>query len=180
MTAGDLYSADDPRIDEGTYRATQLAVDYANAYVEDRDAARVVLGELLGEVGDGVEVRPPLWVDYGSNISIGEGTFVNYGLTALDVAPITIGRSCQIATHVQLLTPWHPVEPGPRRDGLEAASPITIGDNVWIGGGAIVLPGVTIGDNAVVGAGSVVTRDVPGSVVVVGNPARVVKHLDAE
>jgi maltose O-acetyltransferase len=180
MVAGDLYIADDPRIDEGTYRGTQLAADYANAYVEDRSAARVVLRHLLGAVGEGVEVRPPLWVDYGTNITIGDGTFVNYGLTALDVAPITIGRNCQIATHVQLLTPWHPVEADPRRDGVEAASPITIGDNVWLGGGAIVLPGVTIGDNSVVGAGSVVTRDVPANVVVVGNPARVVKRLDVE
>jgi len=180
MVAGDLYIADDPRIDEGTYRGSQLAADYASAYVEDRDAARGVLGHLLGHVGDGVEVRPPLWVDYGGNITIGAGTFVNYGLTALDVAPITIGRSCQIATHVQLLTPWHPVDPQPRRDGLEAASPITIGDNVWIGGGAIVQPGVTIGDNSVVGAGSVVTKDVPPNVVVVGNPARVIRHLEDE
>lgn len=180
MVAGDLYIADDPRIAEGTYRAAQLAADYAAAYVEDQDAARAVLRALIGDLGEAVEIRPPLYLDYGSNLTIGAGTFVNYGFTALDVAPIAIGSNCQIATHVQLLTAWHPVEPGPRRDGLEAASPITVGDNVWIGGGAIVLPGVTIGDNSVIGAGAVVTKDVPANVVVVGNPARVIKHLDAE
>ncbi len=180
MVAGDLYIADDPRIAAGSRRAVELSVEYAQKYVEDPAAARAVLTELLGELGEGVEIKPPLYVDYGSNIAIGAGTFVNYGLTTLDVAPITIGRHCQIATHVQLLTPWHPLEPGPRRDGLESASPITIGENVWIGGGAIVLPGVTVGHNSVVGAGSVVTKDVPDNVVVVGNPARIVKHLGAE
>lgn len=180
MVAGDLYIADDPRIEQEGRRAIELAADYGTAYLEDVDAARVVLHELIGALGEGVHIRPPLYVDYGRNITIGEGTFINFGLTALDVAPITIGRDCQIATHVQLLTAWHPVEPGPRRAGLEAASPITIGDNVWLGGGAIVLPGVTIGDNSVIGAGAVVTKDVPANVVSVGNPARVIKTLDAE
>ena len=103
--------------------------------------------------------------------------FAMMGLTALDVAPITIGDDCQIGPHVQLLTPTHPVEPQPRRDKLEAAKPITIGDNVWLGGGVVVCPGVTIGDNAVIGAGSVVTRDIPANVVAVGNPARVVREI---
>ena len=118
-----------------------------------------------------------MYVDYGSSITIGAGTFVNYGLTALDVAPITIGADCQIGPNVQLLTPTHPVEPQPRRDKLEAAKPITIGDNVWLGGGVIVCPGVTIGDNTVVGAGAVVTRDLPANVVAGGNPARVIRQL---
>jgi len=122
-------------------------------------------------------VRPPLYVDYGSNITVGARTFVNYNLTALDVAAITIGEDCQIGPNVQLLTPTHPLEPGPRRDKLEAARPIVIGDNVWLGGGAIVLPGVTIGDNSVIGAGAVVTRDVPANVVAVGNPARPVRNV---
>lgn len=122
-------------------------------------------------------MRPPLYVDYGSNITVGARTFVNYNLTALDVAAITIGEDCQIGPNVQLLTPTHPLEPGPRRDKLEAARPIVIGDNVWLGGGAIVLPGVTIGDNSVIGAGAVVTRDVPANVVAVGNPARPVRNV---
>lgn len=121
-------------------------------------------------------VRAPVHVDYGTRITIGPRTFINRGLTALDVAPITIGADCQIGPHVQLLTPTHPIDPQPRRDKLEAAQPIVIGDNVWLGGGVIVCPGVTIGENSVIGAGSVVTKDVPANVVAVGNPARVVRE----
>ncbi|MEU3440564.1 sugar O-acetyltransferase [Streptomyces griseoincarnatus] len=177
MLAGDLYIADDPEIGRRLERAMRLAARYQAAYLEDRDQARAVLTELLGSVGEDVEIRPPLFVDYGSNITVGARTFVNYRLTALDVAAITIGEDCQIGPNVQLLTPTHPVEPQPRRDKLEAARPITIGDNVWIGGGAIVCPGVTIGDNSVIGAGAVVTKDVPANVVAVGNPARPVRSL---
>ncbi|MFD8224014.1 sugar O-acetyltransferase [Streptomyces massasporeus] len=177
MLAGDLYIADDPEIARRQQRAMRLAARYLAAYTEDAEAARPMLRELLGAVGEGVDLRPPVYVDYGSNISIGARTFVNYNLTALDVARITIGEDCQIGPNVQLLTPTHPVEPEPRRDKLEAARPIVIGDNVWLGGGVIVCPGVTIGDNAVVGAGAVVTRDVPANVVAVGNPARPVRNF---
>ncbi|MEU9286558.1 sugar O-acetyltransferase [Streptomyces sp. NPDC048275] len=177
MLAGDLYIADDPEIARRQQRAMKLAFRYQAAYIEDADGARPILSDLLGSVGEGVDVRPPLYVDYGTNITIGARTFVNYNLTALDVARITIGEDCQIGPNVQLLTPTHPVEPEPRRDKLEAARPITIGDNVWLGGGAIVCPGVTIGDNAVIGAGAVVTKDVPANVVAVGNPARPVRKF---
>ncbi|MFD0060471.1 sugar O-acetyltransferase [Streptomyces sp. NPDC056690] len=177
MLAGDLYIADDPEIARRQRRAMQLAARYQDAFLEDADKARPILADLLESVGEGVEVRPPLYVDYGSNITIGARTFVNYHLTALDVARITIGEDCQIGPNVQLLTPTHPVEPQPRRDKLEAALPITIGDNVWLGGGAIVCPGVSIGDNSVIGAGAVVTKDVPANVVAVGNPARPVRTL---
>ncbi|MFF9274886.1 sugar O-acetyltransferase [Streptomyces griseosporeus] len=177
MLAGDLYIADDPEIVRRQQRAVRLAAAYQAAYAEDVDAARALLAELLGGLGAEAHVRPPLYVDYGSNITVGARTFVNFGLTALDVAAISIGEDCQIGPHVQLLTPTHPLEPDPRRDKLEAARPITVGDNVWIGGGAIVLPGVTIGDNSVIGAGAVVTKDVPAGVVAVGNPARVVRSL---
>ncbi|MFI0501375.1 sugar O-acetyltransferase [Streptomyces albogriseolus] len=177
MLAGDLYIADDPEIGRRLERAMRLTARYQAAYLDERDQAKAVLAELLGSVGEDVEIRPPLYVDYGSNITVGARTFVNYHLTALDVAAITIGEDCQIGPNVQLLTPTHPVEPQPRRDKLEAARPITIGDNVWIGGGAIVCPGVTIGDNAVIGAGAVVTKDIPANVVAVGNPARPVRTL---
>ncbi|AXI86922.1 maltose acetyltransferase [Streptomyces sp. ETH9427] len=177
MLAGDLYIADDPEIGRRLERAMRLAARYQATYVDERDQAKAVLAELLGSVCEDVEIRPPLFVDYGSNITVGARTFVNYHLTALDVAAITIGEDCQIGPNVQLLTPTHPVEPGPRRDKLEAARPITIGDNVWIGGGAVVCPGVTIGDNSVIGAGAVVTKDVPANVVAVGNPARPVRSL---
>ncbi|MFD5799984.1 sugar O-acetyltransferase [Streptomyces sp. NPDC127020] len=177
MQAGDLYIADDPEIARRQQEAVRLAARYEAAYTEDAAAARPVLAELLGSLGAEAHVRPPLYVDYGSNITIGARTFVNCNLTALDVAAITIGEDCQIGPSVQLLTPTHPLEPGPRRDKLEAALPITIGDNVWLGGGAIVLPGVTIGDNSVIGAGAVVTKDVPANVVAVGNPARPVRNV---
>lgn len=177
MLAGDLYIADDPEIARRQQHAMRLAARYQAAFLEDSGEARSVLAELLASVGEDVEVRPPLYVDYGSNITIGARTFVNYHLTALDVAAITIGEDCQIGPNVQLLTPTHPVEPGPRRDKLEAALPIAIGDNVWLGGGVIVCPGVTIGDNSVIGAGAVVTRDIPADVVAVGNPARPIRSL---
>ncbi|GAA1016196.1 sugar O-acetyltransferase [Streptomyces thermogriseus] len=177
MLAGDLYIADDPEIARRQQRAMRLAARYQAAYVEDAASARPLLAELLGAVGEGVDVRPPLRVDYGSNIRIGARTFVNYNLTALDVARITIGEDCQIGPNVQLLTPTHPLEPQPRRDKLEAALPITLGDNVWLGGGVIVCPGVTIGDNSVIGAGAVVTKDIPANVLAVGNPARPVRDL---
>ncbi|MFD5495490.1 sugar O-acetyltransferase [Streptomyces sp. GDS52] len=177
MQAGDLYIADDPEIARRQQQAVRLAARYQAAYAEDAEAAGAILAELLGAVGEQAHVRPPLYVDYGSNITIGARTFVNYNLTALDVAAIVIGEDCQIGPGVQLLTPTHPLEPQPRRDKLEAAQPITIGDNVWIGGGAIVLPGVSIGDNSVIGAGSVVTKDVPPNVVAVGSPARPVRTL---
>jgi len=180
MLAGDLYIADDPEIAADTLRAERLAAEYATAHLADPSAGRAVLVELLGSLGQGAEIRPPLFVDYGRYITVGAGTFINYNLTALDVAPITIGADCQIGPNVQLLTPTHPVAPSPRRAKLEAALPITIGDNVWIGGGAIVLPGVTIGENSVIGAGAVVTRDVPANVVAVGNPARVIRSIDED
>ncbi len=177
MLAGDLYISDDPDIAKEQQRAVRLAARFLAAYTEDTDAAQPLVAELLGSVGAGAHIRPPLYVDYGTYITVGEDTFINYNLTALDVAPITIGRDCQIGPNVQLLTPTHPVEPEPRRDKLEAAKPITIGDNVWLGGGAIVLAGVTIGDNSVIGAGAVVTKDVPADVVAVGNPARVIRSI---
>ena len=177
MLVGDLYIADDPVSVAEAQRAVRLANHYLAAYAEDPAAARPILDDLIGSLGHDVEIKPPLFVDYGSHITIGAGTFINYNLTALDVAPITIGQDCQIGPNVQLLTPTHPIAAQPRRDKLEAALPISIGDNVWLGGGAIVLPRVTIGDNSVIGAGSVVTRDVPANVVAVGNPARVIRSI---
>lgn len=177
MLAGDLYVADDPELAAALRRGTRLADEYNALAPRDPEAAREVLRSLLGEVGDEAMVRAPIYVDYGEQLTIGARTFVNFGLVALDVAPIVIGDDCQLGPNVQLLTAYHPTEPEPRRAKLEAAAPITIGDNVWLGGGAIVLPGVTIGDDSVIGAGSVVTKDVPAGVVAVGNPARVIRKV---
>ncbi len=178
MLAGDLYIADDPDNARIARRAVQLADAYHRAAIADEGAARPLLEQLLGTLGEGAFIKPPLYVDYGENIHLGARSFVNYNLVALDVVAITIGEDCQIGPNVQLLTPTHPIDPGPRRDKLEAAEPITIGDNVWLGGGVIVCPGVTIGDNSVIGAGSVVTRDIPSNVVAVGNPARVIREIE--
>lgn len=177
MVAGDLYVADDPAIVEEQQRAVRLMARFRTAYDEDPEAAQAVARELFGHLAETAFVRAPVYVDYGSRISVGPRTFVNMGLTALDVAPVTIGADCQIGPHVQLLTPTHPVEPQPRRDKLEAARPVTLGDNVWLGGGVIVCPGVSIGDNSVVGAGAVVTRDIPPNSLAVGSPARVVRTI---
>lgn len=178
MLAGDLYIADDPDSARIARRGMQLTVEYHRAVLEGDDAAaRASLVELMGSVGEGVYIKPPLDVDYGENIHIGDRTFINSRLTALDVATITIGADCQIGPNVQLLTPWHPIDPEPRRAKLEAARPIVIGDNVWLGGGVVICPGVTIGENSVIGAGSVVTRDIPAGVVAVGSPARVLREI---
>ena len=177
MLAGDPYIADDPELARDTLRAMRLLEAYNRSPAADAEGRRRILDELLGALGPGSEIRPPLHLDYGYNLRIGARVFVNFGLVALDVASITIGDDVQIGPGVQLLTPTHPVEAEPRRDKWEAARPIAIGDNVWLGGGAIVLPGVTIGANTVVGAGAVVNRDLPADVVAVGNPARVVRPL---
>jgi maltose O-acetyltransferase len=177
MLAGDLYLADDPELHEQMTRAARLSAEYGKLAAEAPAAARVTLDLLLGTLGEEATVRAPLYVDYGENLHIGPRTFVNYGLVALDVARIDIGADCQLGPNVQLLTAWHPTEPEPRRAKLEAASPIRLADNVWLGGGVIVLPGVMIGENSVIGAGAVVTEDIPGNVVAVGNPARVIRSL---
>ena len=176
MLAGDLYVADEQLAAEGRH-AMALAARFNAVAAQDPAEGQRLLGELLGAIGEESVVRAPLFVDYGKYIRIGARCFANFGLVALDVAPIVIGDDVQIGPNVQLLTPTHPLEPELRRAKLEAAQPITIGNNVWIGGGAIVLPGVTIGENSVIGAGAVVTRDVPANVVVAGNPARVLRTI---
>jgi len=178
MLAGDAYIADDPDLSEASARAFDLADAYNATSGRQKPLRRALLEQLLGGLGAESEVRPPLRVDYGIHLTIGARCFVNFGLVALDVAAITIGDDVQIGPNVQLLTPTHPIEPGPRREKWEGAAPITIGDNVWLGGGVIVCPGVTIGADTVVGAGAVVTKDLPAGVVAVGNPARVIKRVD--
>jgi len=178
MEAGDLYLADDPALVAAHLAAMDLQDAYNATSARQGDLRADLLRRLLGAVGEDVRLRPPLHVDYGTNLRVGARTFANFGLTALDVAAITIGEDVQIGPHVQLLTPTHPLDPELRRAGWEAAEPITVGDGVWLGGGVVVCPGVTIGAGTVVGAGSVVTRDLPPRVLAVGSPARVVRSLD--
>jgi len=176
MVAGDWYRGDE-QVGAASAHGQELAARYADEFRTDRAAAQATLAELLGSLGQDTTIRPPLAVDYGAHLHVGSRTFVNFGLVALDVAPIRIGDAVQIGPNVQLLTPVHPLDADARRDGWEAAKPITIGDNVWLGGGVSVCPGVTIGENTVVGAGAVVTKDLPANVLAVGNPARVVRPL---
>ena len=177
MTDGDFYVADDV-LAAHTKRAVRLLSLYEQAHPTDPDIARYLLAQVIGSVGEGVDIRPPLRVDYGHNITIGDGSWVNFGLTALDVAPIVIGQDVLIGPNCSLYTAIHPTEPGPRRAKWESAAPITLGDNVWLGGSVVVCPGVTIGENSIIGAGAVVTRDIPANSIAVGNPARVIRALD--
>jgi maltose O-acetyltransferase len=172
MLAGELYRAADPELAAGLLRAQRLLHVYNATGPDDSGQRAALLGELFGKVGPGAVIRPPFFCDYGSNIRVGKNLFANFDCVFLDCATIDIGDDVQIGPAVQLYTATHPLDPAVRRSGLEGAKPIRIGDNVWLGGGAIVLPGVVVGDDAAVGAGSVVTRDVPPGATVVGNPAR--------
>jgi maltose O-acetyltransferase len=177
METGDPYVVD-AEIAALHLRAVTLTEAFNATPAADPAARRRILGELLGSLGSDTEIRAPFHCDYGTNIRIGDRTFVNFGLVALDVAAVTIGDDVQIGPNVQLLTPSHPLDADLRRAKWESAEPIAIGDNAWLGGGAVILPGVTVGEDAVVGAGSVVTRDVPPGAVVVGNPARAPGRTD--
>jgi maltose O-acetyltransferase len=178
MLAGELYVADDPELARDMDRAQSLTHRLNSLDPVDGDARRELLTDLLGAFGPGSEIRPPFRCDYGYQTFVGARTFANFGLICLDVATVTIGDDVQIGPNVQLLTPTHPIGAEARRAKWEAARPITIGDNVWLGGGVIICPGVTVGANTVVGAGAVVTRDLPPDVVAVGNPARVIKAVE--
>jgi maltose O-acetyltransferase len=172
MLAGALYRAVGPELAADSLRAERLLRAYNGTGSDDAERRRTILSALLGGVGEGVVVRPPFHCDYGTNIRLGRGTFVNFACVFLDVAPIVLGDNCQVGPAVQIYAADHPRDAELRRQGYESGIPVRIGDNVWLGGGAIILPGVRIGDDAIVGAGSVVTRDVPAGVTVAGNPAR--------
>jgi len=166
MLAGELYDASDPELLAARAQARALLVRYNAA----RDPA--ILSTLLRRVHEDTIVEPPFYCDYGSNISVGERFYANAGCVFLDCAAIEIGDHVLLGPGVHLYTATHPPDSAERRSGLELAKPISVGDDAWLGGGAIVLPGVTIGARAVVGAGSVVTRDVSADERVAGNPAR--------
>jgi maltose O-acetyltransferase len=177
MLRGESYLATDPEL-LAERRQCRLLVERFNATsFAETPARRAILAELLGELGEGAEVMPPFQCDYGYQTRIGARTFINYGAVVLDAATVTIGADVQIGPYVQLITALHPLEPGPRRRGLETAEPITIGDGVWLAAGVIVCPGVRIGADTVVGAGSVVTRDLPAGHLCLGSPARAVREL---
>ncbi|HEX8299253.1 MAG TPA: sugar O-acetyltransferase [Rubricoccaceae bacterium] len=171
MLAGDLYFANDPDLAASRAHARALV----RTYNASPDAA--TLSSLLGHVGERVEVVPPLQVDYGTYVTLGDDVFINFNCVILDTCPVTIGAKTLVGPGVQFYAATHPVDPAVRREGLELGSPITVGENVWIGGGVLVMAGVTIGDDCVIGAGSVVTRSVPAGVLAAGNPCRVIRAL---
>lgn len=172
MLAGQLYRASNPELEAERLKAATLLQAYNSAGNHKSKEQPDSLQELLGAIGERTVLRPPFYCDYGYNIRLGEDVFVNFGCVFLDVARISIGNGCQIGSYVQFLAADHPRDPHLRLQGLELGRSISVGRNVWIGAGALILPGVTIGDDAVVGAGSVVTRAVAPGVTVAGNPAR--------
>ncbi|WP_372341975.1 sugar O-acetyltransferase [Nocardia sp. CC227C] len=178
MLRGELYRDSDPEL-VAERRHCQRLLDTFNATGADEDEhRRALLTDLLGEIGAGSWIMPRFQCDYGSLIRIGANSFLNYDAIVLDCAPVTIGDDVSIGPRAQLLTALHPMADHElRRQRWETAAPITIGDNVWLGGGVIVCPGVSIGANSVIGAGSVVTRDIPERVFAAGNPCRVIRTL---
>lgn len=179
MTAGLAYKPDAECADIH-YRAAELTEKLNAQYFARDPQMHETLQELLGSCGEGSVIRPRAVFDYGVNTHLGAGCFFNFNCVFLDVAPIRFGDGVLVGPNVQFLTPTHPVNPVDRKALWEGGLPITVGDNVWIGGGAILLPGVTVGENSIVGAGAVVSRDVPENSIVVGNPARVIKRISAD
>jgi len=172
MLAGDLYDPLDAEIVADQEQALAWMERY-NAPGQTLAQRMALLKERFGSVGLGANIRAPFHCDYGYNIVLGDGVFMNFGCVILDVTTVTIGDRTMIGPHVKIFAADHPRDAETRRSGLEFGRPVTIGKDVWIGGGAIIVPGVTIGDGAVIGAGAVVTRDVPPGATAVGNPARV-------
>jgi maltose O-acetyltransferase len=173
MLAGELYRPNTPEIEADQAATAEWLARYNAAAAGPLAIRHALLVERLASVGEGAVIRPPFYCDYGFNISLGAGAFLNFNCVILDVVTVEIGEGTQIGPAVQIYAADHPRDAAQRRAGLEFGRPVRIGRRVWIGGGAIILPGVTVGDEAVIGAGSVVTRDIPAGVTVVGNPARV-------
>ncbi len=185
MLAGQLYDCGDPELLAQWHKAKNLIREYNQTESEDEEKKARILKELLGGQGENVWITPPFYADYGNNIYFGNNCEVNMNCTFLDDNRIVIGNNALIAPNVQIYTAFHPTSAKerfgePREDGSfvfckTQTAPVVIGDNVWIGGGAIILPGVTIGNNVVIGAGSIVTKDIPDDVVACGNPCRVIR-----
>jgi maltose O-acetyltransferase len=178
MVDGDLYDASDAELVAGRSKARKLFSQYNAIDYDDKDGKRAVLKELLGGFINNIDIQSPFYCDYGFNINAGDNLFLNFNCIILDCAKVTLGDNVFMAPNVQLYTAYHPVIASERIKGPEFAAPITIGNNVWLGGGVIVCPGVTIGDNTTIGAGSVVTKDIPANVVAVGNPCKVIKQIE--
>lgn len=175
MVAGEIYRPGDPCIQAEARAAKAWMARYNAAFAAPVAERHALLVERFGAVGPDCVIRPPFFCDYGCNIRLGRGVFLNFNCVILDICAVAIGDLTQIGPAVQIYAADHPRDAEMRRQGLEFGRPVTIGRNVWIGGGAILVPGVTVGDDAIIGAGSVVTRDVPAGATVAGNPARIRK-----
>jgi maltose O-acetyltransferase len=177
MLAGELYDALDLQLSEERLKA-RLLIKALNDSREDQAAERShILKELIPHAGEGLWLQPPFYCDYGYNIKVGDKVFFNFNCVVLDVAPVTIGSRTLFGPNVQIYTATHPMDHRERASGLEFARPITIGEDVWVGGSAVICPGVRIGDRSVIGAGSVVTKDIPADVFAAGNPCKVIRPL---
>jgi len=179
MLAGELYDPLDPQLCQERQRCRDLCQDLNESREDEVEERKRILAALLGKESD-AWIQPPFFADYGTNISLGTKVFFNFNCVVLDVTHVTIGNNVLFGPSVQIYTATHPISAVERRKWLESAKPITIGSDVWVGGGAIICPGVTIGDRTVIGAGSVVTRDIPSDVFAAGNPCRVIRPLDGE
>lgn len=177
MLAGELYRGSDTELVAQRQQARRLTRLYNSTTEEEIERRSQILRELFGTVGASIEIEPPFYCDYGYNIHAGDGFYMNFGCVILDCCPVYIGEKVLCGPSVQVYTATHPTDPDVRVSGLELAAPVRIGNNVWIGGGAIICPGVTIGDDTTIAAGSVVVKDIPARVVAGGNPCRVLKPL---
>lgn len=180
MLAGELYDALDPQLSEERTKARLLIKELNDSREDQTEERSRILKALIPNAGEGLWLQPPFYCDYGSNIKIGERVFFNFNCVVLDVAPVTIGSRTLFGPNVQVYTATHPMNYQERASGLEYAKPITIGEDVWVGGSVVICPGVTIGDRSVIGAGSVVTKDIPPDVFAAGNPCKVIRYLEKE
>lgn len=178
MIAGEMYNPEDPVLVKERENARRLVRLYNETLETETEKRTQILKELLGSTGENITMEPNIRFDYGYNTHVGENFFANFDCTILDVCEVRIGDNCMMAPGVHIYTATHPLHPEERNSGGEFGKPVTIGDNVWIGGGAIINPGVTIGDNVVFASGAVVTKDVPDNVVVGGNPAKIIKQIE--
>lgn len=177
MIAGEIYQAMGRELfDERQYAKEQLHI-FNNLEPSKVKGRNQIIKKLLGKTTNLFFIEPPFRCDYGYNIFLGDNFYANFNLTILDCAPVTIGANVMIGPNVSIFTAGHPVHPEPRVAGWEFAKPVTIEDNVWVGGHTVINPGVTIGKNTVIGSGSVVTKDIPENVIAVGNPCRVIRNI---
>ena len=178
MISAELYDPGDNELERDRVNARRLTRMYNLTAETEANTRMKLVKELFGTTGDTIYVEPSFKCDYGYNIHVGENFYANFDCVILDVCEVRIGTNCLLAPGVHIYTATHPLNPNERNSGLEFGKPVTIGDNVWIGGRAIINPGIQIGNNAVIASGSVVTKDVPDNVVVGGNPARIIKVID--